>query len=311
VLGSRGRFQLSDAQHVVAVEHGYRTWPELKRAAETAKQEPGADAGLTPLATALYHGARDEAELLAANEISPYALWSVAALGRVDMLPAFFDADGRLRPEAWVHRPNLADVGRQPGAPPRDDPQDVLDEALGHAAHNGRDEAVAWLLDHGADVDGRPYLDVTPLHFAVQLGHASTVRLLLERGADPSIGERLHGGTPADWARRLDLPHLAALIEPLDSGLEYAPGDPVRLHVTVRRFPYISDEGGAVERAGHPEGWRAVADRVAAERVVNVSRPGAVSLPVVAKGPGFDEIARRVAEASLELYEELLELDNA
>jgi ankyrin repeat protein len=487
VLGSRGRFQLSDAQHVVAVEHGYRTWPELRRAAETAKRErpvsriglqpdsfyerraeelaaalaagdgdaerraagyvprgmvdakvviareygfetwreliatvdrvrsahegqregsprvvaaidaidagdvgrlgrmldadpglagevhrgawttlleamaqpdvfdhvdpdvvrllvergspvdpalnlaacfnraelvrllldagadpaPSADEGLTPLETALYHGAREAAELLAARAISPYALWSVAALGRVDMLPAFFDPNGRLRPEAWTHRPNLADVGWEPGAPPRDDPQDVLDEALGHAAHNGRDNAVVWLLDHGADVDGRPYLDMTPLHFAVQLGHASTVRLLLEKGADPSIRERLHGGTPAGWARHLDLPHLAALIEPLDSGLEYAPGDPVRLHVTVRRFPYISDEGGAVERAGRSEGWRAVADRVAVERVVNVSRSGAVSLPVVAKGPGFDAIARRVAEASLELYEELLELGSA
>jgi hypothetical protein len=34
VLGTRDRFQLSDAQHVVAVESGYRTWPELKRALE-------------------------------------------------------------------------------------------------------------------------------------------------------------------------------------------------------------------------------------------------------------------------------------
>src|SRR5262249_37501913 len=49
VLGSRERFQLSDAQHVVAVEHGYRTWPELKRAAETATRErPVARGGLQP-----------------------------------------------------------------------------------------------------------------------------------------------------------------------------------------------------------------------------------------------------------------------
>jgi hypothetical protein len=34
VLGDRARerFGLSDAQHVVAVEHGYRTWPELVKA---------------------------------------------------------------------------------------------------------------------------------------------------------------------------------------------------------------------------------------------------------------------------------------
>jgi hypothetical protein len=274
-----------------------------------ADPAPSADAGLTHLETALYHGARESAELLGAREISPYALWSVAALGRVDLLPRFLDASGRLRPEASAHRPNLADVGWQPGAPPRDDPQDILDEALCHAAHNGRDESVAWLLDHGADVNGQPYLDVTPLHFAVQFGHASTVRLLLDRGADPSLRDRLHGGTPAGWARHLDLPHIAAMLEPLDTGLEYTPGDPVRLRVVIRRFPYVSDEGAAVARAGQPAGWRDAADRIAGERVVNISRNGVVSLPVVAAGPGFDAIAERVAAASLELYEELLEMD--
>jgi hypothetical protein len=41
VLGARAgeRFLLSDAQHVVAVERGHRTWPELQRAAN----DPGAE----------------------------------------------------------------------------------------------------------------------------------------------------------------------------------------------------------------------------------------------------------------------------
>jgi hypothetical protein len=39
VTAYRDRFQLSDAQHVVAVERGYRTWPELKHALETAEVE--------------------------------------------------------------------------------------------------------------------------------------------------------------------------------------------------------------------------------------------------------------------------------
>src|SRR5216117_2295861 len=53
VLGARARerFQLSDAQHVVAVEHGYRTWPDLKRAAESSTRErPVARIGLKPVA---------------------------------------------------------------------------------------------------------------------------------------------------------------------------------------------------------------------------------------------------------------------
>jgi hypothetical protein len=36
-LGARGRFVLADAQHVVAVEHGYRSWADLLRA-ETVEE---------------------------------------------------------------------------------------------------------------------------------------------------------------------------------------------------------------------------------------------------------------------------------
>lgn len=36
---ARERFQLSDAQHVVAVEHGHRSWPQLKHALERAEPE--------------------------------------------------------------------------------------------------------------------------------------------------------------------------------------------------------------------------------------------------------------------------------
>ena len=43
-------FRLADAQHVVAVEHGYRTWPELDASAETAAPErPVARIGLQPV----------------------------------------------------------------------------------------------------------------------------------------------------------------------------------------------------------------------------------------------------------------------
>ncbi len=79
------------------------------------------------------------------------------------------------------------------------------------------------------------------------------------------------------------------------------------LDVDVRRWYEIGDAGRAVELAGRPDGWRAVASRIEGERVVNIRREGVVWLPVT--GPhSFDEIADRVARASLELYEELLEL---
>ena len=46
VLGERAqtRFVLSDAQHVVAIEQGYRTWPELTR--ETTREEQVVVTGL-------------------------------------------------------------------------------------------------------------------------------------------------------------------------------------------------------------------------------------------------------------------------
>src|SRR5262245_14026694 len=48
--GSRDRFQLSDAQHVIAQERGYRKWSDLKRALEcVARERPVARIGLQPV----------------------------------------------------------------------------------------------------------------------------------------------------------------------------------------------------------------------------------------------------------------------
>ena len=95
--------------------------------------------------------------------------------------------------------------------------------------------------------------------------------------------------------------------ELLTTGLDYREGEPVVLRVVQHRFPYVRDDGAAVEKAGRPTGWRGIAERIARERVVNVSRNGVVSLPVVP--PGLPAIAERIGSASLTLYEELLELE--
>jgi hypothetical protein len=267
-----------------------------------ADPAPPPERGLTPLETALYHGSRGSAEAIAERGISPLALWSAAGLGRLDLLRRLHGT-----PQASAHRPNLADVGWQPGPPPLADGQTVLDEALCFAAANGRNEAVQWLLERGAMVDGAPYLGVTPLHFAALFGRPTTVRLLLDAGADRTRRDRIHDGAPADWARHQGRNDLVALLEGHDSGLEYLPGEPVRLRVDVRRFFEVSDERRAVELAGRPPGWRDVARRIEVERVVNVSRHGAVQLPVMGRH-SFEEIAERVANASLELYQALLDL---
>ena len=268
--------------------------------------DAGADRGMSPLwgitaiETALYHGARDTADLLAERGIEPYALWSVAALGRVDLLPEFLP----VRPGG--HRPNLADVGWQPGPPPRDDPQEILDEALCFAALNGRDASVEWLLDHGADIDGAPYLGMTPLHFAAQFGRLSTVQLLLARGADATLRDRIHDGLPIGWAEHNGHLRVVAALggraeELVETGLFYREGEPVRVRVARHeRRVWVTDDGRGAELAGRTRVDEDTRRRIEDELAVNVDRHGRVSLP-------GEHFAERIGRASLALHQELLD----
>ena len=78
-----------------------------------------------------------------------------------------------------------------------------------------------WFLDHGVSPDVAPYLGRTGLHWAIPNGHLEVIRLLLERGADPSIRDELFQADADGWLRiffatRWDDPvaqHIHALIE--------------------------------------------------------------------------------------------------
>jgi hypothetical protein len=96
----------------------------------------------------------------------------------------------------------------------------------------------------------------------------------------------------------------------IDAGLEYRPGDPVRVRVVRReRRTSVTDDGAAISKARRPPRWRETAHRLERELDVNFSHRGLVSLPVVAAGPGVEAIVARIAAASLAFYQELLELD--
>jgi ankyrin repeat protein len=280
-----------------------------------ADPAPDPRCGLTPLESALYHGSVAAAELLVQHTISPLALWSAAALGRLDLMETMVDGEGNLLAAATANRPNLADVGWPPAPPPEDDRRSILGEALAYAAINGRDAAIDWLLDQGADVDGRPYLNVTPLHFAVQFGRPSTVELLLARGADPEIRDDIHSGTPIGWAAHQGRDEIVRVLDPgrsetiTDTDLAYRPGEPVRLRVTQREHRVtVSDGSAALAQACQPAAWRAVAERLERELDVNISGTGTVWLPVVAAGPTLHAIEQRIAQASITFYQELLDL---
>ena len=75
------------------------------------------------------------------------------------------------------------------------------------ACYSDKVEAAAWLLDHGADPDLRHDwggeghgVDAVAMHLAAQHNCAGCVNLLLDRGADPTVVDGAHGGTPASWA---------------------------------------------------------------------------------------------------------------
>ncbi|MEA2395778.1 MAG: hypothetical protein QOJ82_3669, partial [Solirubrobacteraceae bacterium] len=74
-------------------------------------------------------------------------------------------------------------------------------EDLPRWASAGDDAVVARLLDAGVPLDARGIDDGTALHYAGMWGRASTVELLLARGAEVDLmgGPREHPGTALAW----------------------------------------------------------------------------------------------------------------
>jgi ankyrin repeat protein len=70
-------------------------------------------------------------------------------------------------------------------------------------AKRGDTRGLRWLLDRGADPNGRwAHFDseVTPLHLAILADHAEAARLLLSAGADITIRDTKHDADALGWA---------------------------------------------------------------------------------------------------------------
>ena len=189
--------------------------------------------GGTPLMFALFWGHREVSDLLGRRSVAPGNLRACAGLGNKDLMERCFSADTRLTVEACAARGFYRPHSGFPDWQPSTDRQEILDEALVWACKSGRTEVLPrllragarldadpyrgtpliwaawcnrpetalWLIDHGASVDQKGTFGgpdhgqgVTALHMASQNGHLSMVRLLIERGADPSITDDLHHG---------------------------------------------------------------------------------------------------------------------
>jgi ankyrin repeat protein len=191
-------------------------------------------AGGTPLIAALFWGHREVADLLGRHSLAPNNLRVAAGLGVPELVDACFNPDGTLTLEACAARGFYRPHSGFPDWQPSTDPQEVLDEALVWASKSGclsvlerlvragarlnadpyrgtpliwaavrnRTETVAWLLDHGANINQKATFGglthgqgITALHMAAQNGHLTMIKLLLERGADRTIQDDLYGST--------------------------------------------------------------------------------------------------------------------
>jgi len=155
--------------------------------------------GWSPLEEALYWNSQRVIQLLLSCGASIHNLRIAAGLGRTDLIEAFFDSDGSLKPNAgpidwpWGHVCVIE----------TNDRQSLINNAFVYACMHGRLNAASLLLEKGAQINAIPkgfdYAG-TGLHYAALNGHRAMVEFLLGRGADPNIKDEKVAATPAGWA---------------------------------------------------------------------------------------------------------------
>ncbi len=290
--------------------------------------------GLTPYARAARFKSEEMMRLLAAagapTELDSVAAWIGAVVRGEDHAP---EAPGPLRYDDSEQLPRWASAGEDEIVARLLDAGVPIDArgidggtALHYAGMWGRPSTVALLLDRGADVEAASAhgsaLGWTAWASRGLPGanerlddYLEATRVLLAAGArvDPGmieiaaadVGALLEEASPlsaarAGWGERGEIE--------LETGFEYTREQPVRVHVRKRGIRYeLDDVAGAFAAAVEPEGWMPVADRVVAEVGLNVDRQGRVFVTVT-EGRDLDRLVKQVAEASLAVYAQLLEL---
>jgi ankyrin repeat protein len=149
---------------------------------EAGASPDGLDDDRRPMAEALFYASPIAAKVLA-DHGATIDLEFAAGMGRMDLMPTFFDADGTLLPSAGPHHPPVTPV---PVPPEPGVGNELPEQALVYAAINGQQETAAFLIDHGADVNAEPS-GFTHRIAIVDWGeaHPEFVQFLIQRGASP------------------------------------------------------------------------------------------------------------------------------
>jgi ankyrin repeat protein len=216
---------------------GYANLPEMARVLLAAGARVDVSArgdGGTPLVVALFWGNVEVARVLAAHGVVPLNLRTAAGLDDVGLLESLWGTAS-----AGAHRGFYRPHGGFPSWRPGSSEAEVRDEALAWAARADAVEALSWLCARGASLDADVYqgtalvwaaargrvravrrllelgagvnvrasfggpghgVGTTALHHAAEGGHLGVIEVLLAAGADRTVEDELHGGTPASWA---------------------------------------------------------------------------------------------------------------
>jgi len=187
--------------------------------------------GWSAIEEALYWNSRDTLALLLRRGARVSNLRIAAGLGRTDLIAAFFEPGGALKPEAgridWpfgsleaIERSNHEPRARQELADrvrawPQDQ-QGIIDNAFVYACMHGHVDAAELLLRKGAAIDAIPGgfdFAGTGLHYAALNGHRAMVELLLQRGADPGIKDTKTNSDAAGWAAHAGRSDIVGLLQ--------------------------------------------------------------------------------------------------
>lgn len=201
-----------DAERVAAL---LESDPSLARAAEN---------DVTPILLALYHGKPEIARLLVERG-APVSFCEAVAMGDAERVKAMLAADRALlhsrttdgHPAAglaiFFRHPELARWLIEQGADVNAASENPQRVAPVHAAAAVCDrDTMRLLLERGADPNARQQMDYTPLHGAASRGDVDMAKLLLAHGADRNA-KAADGMTPAGVARKYGKDEFAEWLE--------------------------------------------------------------------------------------------------